>query len=207
MQIENIISKFKNRSPVILGSESFSKYAVLLPLLYKNEEIHILFEVRSLQLRRQPGEICFPGGRVDKTDEDEMETAVRETSEELQLDRELIKNVYPLDFMVTPFGTMIYPFVGVITEPENIVPNPAEVGEVFTVPLSYFLENSPDTYEINFKLEPESNFPFDQIAGGEDYNWQTRKMMEHFYYYDDKVIWGLTARILGHFIEVIKQTE
>ncbi|GAE44688.1 hypothetical nudix hydrolase YeaB [Mesobacillus boroniphilus JCM 21738] len=46
-----------------MGHEKFIKFAVLLPLVEVNGDVHILFEVRSLKMRRQPGEVCFPGGR------------------------------------------------------------------------------------------------------------------------------------------------
>ncbi|KAB2337071.1 CoA pyrophosphatase [Cytobacillus depressus] len=202
MNPQNIIKKFKNRTPAILGSEKFVKYAILIPLLQIGDDIHILFEVRSIQLRRQPGEVCFPGGRVDKSDRDEQYTAIRETSEELGIKESSIEHVFPLDYMISPFGTIIYPFVGFIKASEEINYNRSEVEKIFTVPLSFFKKTKPEVFQIRYRVEPEENFPFDQIIGGEKYNWQIRNLEECFYYYEDKVIWGLTARILKHFIEI-----
>ena len=65
-----------------------TKYAVLLPLVKKEDGIHILFEERALTLNRQPGDICFPGGKVDFEDVNEEYTAIRETIEELGLKRD-----------------------------------------------------------------------------------------------------------------------
>ncbi len=202
MEIEKLADRLKSRTPIILGSERFAKFAILLPLVEINDEIHVLFEVRSLQLRRQPGEVCFPGGRIDPGDRDEEHTAIRETSEELGISEDSITNISPLDYMIS-FGQIIYPFAGIIKTPSQIVPNPDEVEEVFTVPLAFLKEVKPETYHVNFKVEPEKNFPFDLIVGGENYNWQTRKVEEVFYYFEDKVIWGLTARILKHFLEIV----
>ena len=207
MDLQKIINKLRNRTPSIMGSEKFSKYAILIPLLQREDGLHILFEVRSLQLRRQPGEVCFPGGRVDETDRDEQHTAIRETSEELGINEENITRVYPLDYMISPFGTMIYPFVGLIRHPDKINYNRGEVEEIFTVPLSFLTNTKPETFQIQYRVEPEKDFPFSQIAGGEKYNWQIRNLEECFYYYNDKVIWGLTARILRHFIEIVKKDE
>lgn len=204
MGLEPILAKLKCHTPKILGSEKFSKYAVMVPLLQREDGIHVLLEVRSLELRRQPGEICFPGGRIDAEDRNEKEAAIRETVEELGINKVQISDVHPLDYMISPFGMMIFPFVGFINSPQNILPNPSEVGEVFTVPLSFFLKNEPEIYHIEFKAEPEENFPFDLIVGGENYNWRTRGIEEYFYRYDGKVIWGLTAKILSHFIEIIR---
>lgn len=204
MNLDSILSRLISHKPTILGSKEFSKYAVMVPLIQKEDGVHVLFEVRSLELRRQPGEICFPGGRIDAQDPNEKSAAIRETIEELGIEKEDISNVYPLDFMISPFGMMIYPYAGLINRPEKIQPNPKEVGEIFTVPLSYFMNNDPEIYHVNFKVEPEENFPFDLIVGGENYNWRTRALDEYFYVYEEKAIWGLTARILAHFIEILR---
>ncbi|MCM3767832.1 CoA pyrophosphatase [Neobacillus niacini] len=204
MELETILSKLNNHIPSILGSKKFSKYAVMVPLILKEDGIHVLFEVRSMQLRRQPGEICFPGGKIDREDDNAESAAIRETMEELGITKDCISQAFPLDFMVSPFGMMVYPFAGFITAPEKITPNPAEVGEIFTVPLDFFVQHEPEIYHIEFKVEPEKNFPFDLIVGGENYNWTTRGMEEYFYQYEGKTIWGLTARILAHFIEIVR---
>ena len=109
MKIQEISNAFSGRTPSILGHEEFLKFSVLLPLVEVEDEVHVLFEVRSLTLRRQPGEVCFPGGRIE-TGEDPQRAAIRETSEELGIQESDIINVFPLDFMVSAFGTIIYPF-------------------------------------------------------------------------------------------------
>ncbi|MFT4416750.1 NUDIX hydrolase [Fredinandcohnia humi] len=207
MEIEDITQIVTKRTPSMLGRGRFTRFSILVPLIKVNEEVHILFEIRSSQLRRQPGEICFPGGKIDATDENEKHTAIRETMEELGLEETSITNVSALDYFVSPFGTIIYPFIGVIKSLEELRPNPAEVGDVFTVPLSYFQKNPPQIYKIKFHVEPEKNFPYQDIIGGENYKWQIREMDECFYYYEDKVIWGLTAGILSHFIEVLEEDQ
>ncbi|MGE8206469.1 NUDIX hydrolase [Heyndrickxia sp. NPDC080065] len=203
--MENIFEKYANRTPSIIDEEKFKKYAVFLPLIKKEEDYHILFEIRAYHMRRQPGEICFPGGKIDKSDIDPKYTAYRETFEELGIQQNDITHIFPLDYMMNSFGTMIYPFAGIIKNEERILPNPAEVAKVFTVPLSFFKNTEPECYKINFKVEPEKNFPFHSITGGENYNWQIRHMDEYFYYYKDYTIWGLTAYILKNFIEIIKK--
>src|SRR5881394_4216391 len=108
MKLNTIWDKLKDRTPSILGEENFAKYAILLPLIQKEDGIHVLFEVRSLELRRQPGEICFPGGRIDLQDKDEKTAAIRETMEELGLKKEDITGVFPLDILLSPFGMILY---------------------------------------------------------------------------------------------------
>lgn len=203
MNAADIITQLKNREPSILGIEEYRQYAILLPLVEIENETHLLFEVRSMNLRTQPGDICFPGGRVDRDDQNERSAAIRETSEELGLCKTNICDVIPLDYMVFGFGRIIYPYIGRIRDMEQVVPNKDEVEEVFTVPLSYFLETKPKIYKVNFKVTPEKNFPYDLIVGGEDYDWQTSEIEEHFYTYEDRVIWGITAKILTHFVSLL----
>lgn len=204
MDPKSLVDKVKGRIPEVLGNKDFSKFAILLPLIEKEGEIHILFEVRSHQLRSQPGEICFPGGRIDKEDESEEDAAVRETMEELGIERQQISDIFPLDYIVSPFGMIVYSYAGIIDADVEFRPNPPEVDSLFTVPLSFFLEKDPKVYRVNFDIQPEESFPYDLIAGGENYNWRTRQVDEFFYLYEDKVIWGLTAKILTHFMEIIR---
>ncbi|SHG01480.1 NUDIX hydrolase [Ornithinibacillus halophilus] len=205
MKLSDINVKLLGRQASILDHEHYKKSAVLLPLVQKNGETHVLFEVRSMTLRSQPGDICFPGGRKDEDDRTPLHCAIRETTEELGVSKASIENVHPLDYIVSDTGRIIYPFVGTITTPEKIQPNEAEVGEVFTVPLSYLLNNPPETYKVKLQVIPEEDFPFDRIVGGENYNWQVRHINELFYQYDGKVIWGLTAKILRHFLDLMKE--
>ncbi|SFK08664.1 NUDIX domain-containing protein [Halobacillus dabanensis] len=206
MNAKTILDKVKKHEPSVLGHEQFRKFAVLLPLIEKNGELHVVFEVRSHQLRRQPGEICFPGGKIDPEDPSAKQAAIRETEEELGVESGNFTEVHPLDYLISPFGMIVYSFAGYlnVTE-EELIRNPDEVREVFTVPLSFFMENGPRIHHVHFEARPESNFPFDLIPGGEDYNWRTRQLEEYFYIYGDKVIWGMTARILAHFVDLIKQ--
>jgi peroxisomal coenzyme A diphosphatase NUDT7 len=204
MDVNHVLKKLKNRESTILGISEFSKYAVLLPLIEKDDGLHILFEVRAYNLRRQPGEICFPGGKIDPEDQNEMHTALRETSEELGIGLNHITNVAPLDYLVNSFGMILYPYMGIIETPHLIKPNESEVAEVFTVPIKFFYDVKPEVFKLNLTPNPEPGFPFDLIIGGENYNWQTRHIDEYFYKYEDKVIWGMTARILSHFIELVK---
>ncbi|MBS4173528.1 CoA pyrophosphatase [Bacillus sp. FJAT-49736] len=205
MDLEKIITSLENRTPTIADMQNFTKFAVLIPLIKIEDELHILFEVRALSLRRQPGEICLPGGKMDEEDENEQVTAVRETVEELGIPQELISIVAPLDFNISPYGTIIYPFVGYLSKPELIKPNPSEVEKVFTVPLSFFMMNPPDCFKVNFHAEPEESFPYSLIHGGEKYKWQPRKLNEYFYYYEEFVIWGLTAKLIKQFVEHLQK--
>lgn len=204
MESLDILKRLEDRKPSILGQEKLKKSAVLVPLVDTDGATHILFEVRSMNLRTQPGDICFPGGRIDLEDKSPRHCAIRETTEELGISEQNIEKVIPLDYVVSDLGRMVFPFTGKITAPEKIIPNEDEVEEIFTVPLDYLLKTEPDVYKVNYKVMPEDDFPFEQIVGGKQYNWQVRHQNELFYHYKDKVIWGLTAKMLHHFLSLIK---
>lgn len=202
--MEFIFQKLKNYTPTILDEESYRRYGILIPLVKKEDGIHVLFEVRSLELKSQPGEICFPGGGLEETDRTPMDTAIRETSEELGIDEKYIQDVYPVDYFVQPMEKrMIFPFVGKIERFDLIRPNPGEVKEIFTVPLSYLKEQTPEKHRLDFQLADNDHFPFHLIPGGRNYPWKPRAITEYFYFYKDYIIWGLTAKILHHFLHLI----
>lgn len=207
LDLSSIESRLKNRNVKVLGHEQMKVSSVLVPLIEKVDGLHVLFQVRGKKLRTQPGEICFPGGRVENEDKNETETAIRETCEELGLQREQIKVMAPLDICINPFHAIIHPFVGVILEPDAIRPNELEVEEVFTVPLEYLLNYEPKFHPVKFQVKLDDSFPYHLIPNGKSYKWRTRQVPEYFYLYDRYVIWGLTARILTNFLTVIKQEK
>ncbi|MBM7570748.1 NUDIX hydrolase [Aquibacillus albus] len=205
MDPKTILHKLENHRPTILGGQNFATFAVLIPLVKKEDHIYVLFEVRSEKLRRQPGEICFPGGKIDKQDNNPQSAAIRETTEELGIRKQDIMDVYPIDYLVSPFEMIVYPHVGFISHPERIEPNPPEVGEVFMVPLTFFLETKPQIHQVHLNVQPDESFPFDLIVGGHNYQWRSLKMDEYFFIYGEKVIWGLTAKIISHFTELLQK--
>ncbi|GGH70353.1 coenzyme A pyrophosphatase [Compostibacillus humi] len=207
MDIAKLLRTFQARKRKIMGTENYRKSAVLIPLLEKDGEIHILFQVRSLHLHSQPGDICFPGGRIEKTDGGPEDCAIRETSEELGIPPSSIADVIPFDYIVSDSGRMIFPYIGRIVHPEKIKPNEAEVAETFTVPLQYLLNTEPKMYKVHLQVLPEKDFPYHWIHGGKDYQWGKRSIDELFYPYEDKVIWGLTAKILTYFLQEIKENQ
>ncbi|TMN21300.1 NUDIX hydrolase [Lentibacillus cibarius] len=207
MDTSAIIAKLKDHKPSILGREQYREFGVLIPLIETEQgQPHILFEVRSMNMRSQPGDVCFPGGKMDSCDLDECQCAIRETSEELGLEQTAIQDVFPLDYLISE-TRIVYPFAGIIKQPEQITPNQSEVERVFTVPLSFFLETKPARYKVAYQPMPEKDFPFELIQGGKNYNWNARSREELFYQYNGNVIWGLTALIMSHFVRLIQAND
>jgi 8-oxo-dGTP pyrophosphatase MutT (NUDIX family) len=137
---------------------------VLLPLIETEDGLHILFEIRANHLRRQPGEICFPGGAVEKGEIcNPQETAVRETIEELGIKNNEIELLGTLNCFIAPPGTIIYPYVGLIKRKESIKPNPAEVEGFFLAPVEYFLKHPPTKSSVEVATRYNDDFPFNKV--------------------------------------------
>ncbi len=201
--MRQIYSRLTGRRPIILDESARLISSVLLPLVEKAGKCHILFEVRSRNLSRQPGEICFPGGRVEKGDDpDPLVTALRETTEELGISNGDIEVIGPLDILASPLGTLIYPYVGKIKTPD-IRPNPREVEELFLVPVDFFLTNPPYTTLVEVGTRYQPDFPLHKVPPIYKEGWQVRTSYPmYFYEYDKYFIWGLTGIILFNFLAV-----
>lgn len=193
----------KNRKANILDQQNYHQSAVIVPLVNENNVDYLLFEVRSANLIVQPGEICFPGGGIESEDKNPQEAAIRETCEELGIKKENIDLIGPLDILVTPFESIISPFVARIHRYQDIRINTEEVESFFLVPVQFFLENPPQTFYNNIVIKPSPDFPYYLLPNGKTYNWRAGTYPVHFYIYKDKIIWGITARIVNHFIKLI----
>jgi len=195
MKVKEVKEIFKDGMAAPEGE--YQVFGVLVPLIETAGGCQVLFETRATTLKKQPGEISLPGGSKEK-DELPVETAVRETSEELTIPEEAVTVFGPLDYLVTPFNYIIYPFVGEIKKPyvERIKGAPGEVDEVFTIPLDFFLSTAPESYRVKTILQIPQGFPFELIPNGEAYNWRSGTYPVYFYSYNGRVIWGITARIM-----------
>jgi len=201
--LNDLKRKIQNNRPHILGHEQMQKYAVTIPIIQNEDDsLSVVLEKRASSLRRQPNEISFPGGKVEKTDQNISQAAIRETVEELGINYQDVELIGELDTYVHLANIIIYPFV-VQLKTSDFQPNPTEVDKLLLVPLAYLLTTKPKEYKIFYRIEPEQAFPFHLIPGGKNYPWRNSYKVEKFYFYNDEVIWGMTARILEHFINLI----
>lgn len=205
MQMNQLMQSIKQIEAGVFGFAELIKYSVLIPIVEIEGKSSILFEVRSHQMRRQPGEICFPGGKVDAEDANEKAAAIRETSEELGIPKSEIEVIGNLGVLVPPVQIAIYPFIGHIESIQDVQPNKAEVDDIFTVPIDYLLQTEPEAHDLHVGLVPNDAFPFELIPGGKDYKFRQRNIPEYFYFYENRIIWGLTARILKEFLDKLKR--
>lgn len=199
MDIKNTINGKVNRKKPVLRESYECGSAVLIPLIEKNHAYEVLFEVRAASLKAQPGEVCFPGGRMEQG-ETHQETAVRETMEELLLNPAQIEVIAAMDGITEPGSRPMWPFVGVLHDYQGTFSRD-EVDRVFTVPFQWFFQNRPERYETRQITRPPENFPFGRIPGGRAYPWRQRPYDVLFYNWPGEEIWGITAKIMDLLIQ------
>jgi 8-oxo-dGTP pyrophosphatase MutT (NUDIX family) len=176
------------RSPVILSPDASRRQAAVLLALFKQDaDYHLVLTKRTETLRLHKGQVSFPGGAHDPADGDLLTTALRESQEEVGIHPQDVTVIGRLDDLPT-FSTsfLISSFVGLIPYPYSFRPNPLEVAAVFAVPLSVLADPAmTHTYTRSR----------DDGATIEDYE----------FHVGGHVIWGATARIIRHFLQVIQR--
>lgn len=151
--------------------------AVLIPIFINKGQI--LFTKRTENLKHHQGQISFPGGKYDETDENLLNTVLRETEEEIGVTDKYIELKGRMNPMVSTSQHYVYPFIGFIRGSPKIRMNPVEVEEYFFVDINLLLE--PETLETGF------------------YKGSVKK----YYHVNNYKIWGLTQLILSKFLSLL----
>jgi 8-oxo-dGTP pyrophosphatase MutT (NUDIX family) len=174
----------RRRTPrMIEDSEGLHRRgSVLIPLLRDREEYRILLTKRTDTVEVHKGQMSFPGGRIDEGDRSLLDTALRESEEEIGLLRQSVTVLGQIDDARTLSSNyIIHSFVGRIPYPYPFRPNSREVKKVIEVPLKLFF-------------------------GGEEIlpvEYEGRIYQNLTYTFDGEVIWGATARIMRNFVEIL----
>ncbi|WP_348063319.1 CoA pyrophosphatase [Devosia sp.] len=156
--------------------------AVLIGLVMRPEGHTILYTERSRELRAHSGQVAFPGGKIDPSDIDAADAALREAGEEVGLRRHEARVLGYLPTYYTGTNYLITPVVAEIIPTHPFVPNPSEVYSLFEVPLARVLDlGSYGQYRI-------------KRNGEEHRTWQ----IDH----DGHVIWGITANLTRRFRDI-----
>jgi len=187
----------KTHLPLLISENDLTQNAVAIALTETND---IIFEVRSKTIAHQPGDICLPGGHVEPGETPEQ-AVLREMAEELQIDQSQIEMNAPVSIFVTG-GLEIHVFLCRLYDYRDTY-QPDEVAFILRVPLSFFLETKPEIYEVNLKPILPDDFPFDRIYGGRNYTWREKISKIRFYEYNGFTIWGITARIMDAFANIL----
>lgn len=150
--------------------------AVLVPLVERADELTVLLTKRTDHLHHHAGQVSFPGGRVESDDASFADTALRETEEEIGLDRTFVDVVGYLDDYQTGTGFHIVPVVGFVRTGFQLTPDSFEVADIFEVPLSFLFD--PDNHQRHSRV------------------WKGEERRYYAMPFNDYYIWGATAGML-----------
>lgn len=155
---------------------SLKPAAVLVPLIERGSAVHVVLTRRAAMLRRHGGQVAFPGGRVDPGDASLAAAALREAWEEIGLEPEAVELIGELGPHETVTRFSVHPFIGQVRKPFRPRPDPAEVAEVFEVPLAFLID--PENLQVHRR------------------RWEGGWRQYYAIPYGPHYIWGATARIL-----------
>ena len=197
-ELEGLRRRFGGHEPGLLGASR--SYAVLCPLVEREDGLHLLFEVRAAQLR-QGGEVCFPGGRME-AGESVLDCALRETEEELSIPRREVTALGTPDFICNPRGFLLRPVLGLVSPAgfAALRPSPAEVAEAFTVPLAFFRETEPEVWRYDLVPRVPEDFPYGPVGIPRSYPWSRGQVEIPIWRYQGHTIWGMTARLVREIV-------
>jgi 8-oxo-dGTP pyrophosphatase MutT (NUDIX family) len=159
--------------------------SVLVPLVVREGLPHVLLTLRTDHLKDHAGQISFPGGRAELRDRDAVDTALRETEEEVGLARRFIEVIGTLPPYTTVTNFVVTPVIGLVEAGFSALPDPFEVAEVFEVPLGFLM--TPQNHQRH---------AFEWQGGRREFlsmPWRPTPQA------DDYFIWGATAAMLRNF--------
>ena len=161
-----------------------TRAAVLIPLLLQPNGLSVLLTQRTTHLRDHGGQISFPGGRMDPEDAGPNETALRESEEEIGLERERVEIIGQLPEYLTVSGYSVTPIIGLVKPQAEYVLDEFEVADIFEVPLSFLMD--PANHQVRV--------------------WQSEQGSRRFYSmpYEGRFIWGATAGMLRNLYHLLK---
>lgn len=185
--LDSIKIQLSNNSTDVSDSSQthLSEAAVLIPIFYKKPDWHLLFIRRTESVQHHKGQVAFPGGMREAEDASLIDTALRETYEEIGLAPADVRILGQLEPVVSITNFSITPVVGYFTWPYTYNPSPFEVSRIFSIPLRWLSEKS--NHEARIFETPEGVF----------------RNVIYFDEYDNELLWGITARITLNLIDII----
>jgi 8-oxo-dGTP pyrophosphatase MutT (NUDIX family) len=202
----------------LIGKDKYFNSSVLIPLILLDDEYHFLFEKRANNIR-QGGEVSFPGGEFDTIkDKDFLDTAVRETIEEIGVIKEKIQIIGNMGTLVAPMGVTVDSYVGILNihNLNELKIDENEVERIFTIPVSYFAEYKPSEYFVRLEVHTQKRsedgekidlLPVKKLKLPSRYEkpWKGREHKILVYETIEETVWGITAELVYEFCKLIDQ--
>lgn len=177
-----LTKKLSNYAPRQLALD-YPEAGILVPVTDDENNPEMIFTLRSANLKTHRGQVSYPGGKRDPEDSSLAATALRETHEEIGLPPDQVDVIAPLSQVMSRYGILVTPYVGVVPGDHPVVPNPYEIESVFRVPLSFFLEDRRERTDALSFLNHTFYVPC--------YRWERYQ------------IWGLSAVVLVDFMNAV----
>jgi len=171
----------RGRGPV---HDRFRKAAVLLPLIWRHEHWQLIYTLRSSMLHDHSGQVSFPGGSWEESDKSIIDTALRESWEEIGLDPEIVRVLGKMADVEMITGFRITPVVGICEWPTRLTVNPDEVDRVFSIPIDWLADKRNRYY----REHDHQGVDFEVL---------------YFKPYDGETVWGVTAMITLDFLKLL----
>lgn len=164
-----------------------ARAAVLVPLVERPAGLHVLLTQRASHLKHHPGQVSFPGGRIEPADAGPWEAALREAQEEIGLEPNYVTRAGYLQDQLVISGFRVTPAVGFVQPGFNLRLDETEVECAFEVPLE-------------FLLDVRNHLPRDRSVAG-------HKVVTHEIPYEGRQIWGATASMLISFARMLREVQ
>lgn len=155
--------------------------AVLVPVIFRADGPNLVLTQRAANLRDHSGQVALPGGKIDPSDPGPADAALREAHEEIGLPPASVRLLGYIDPYLSGTGFLVTPVIGLVSEAAIFRPNPAEVADVFEVPLSVLMDR--ERYRLRSR------------------EWQGRTRWFYALPFGERLIWGVTAGILNNLRE------
>ena len=195
---------FATRKPKTVDKRRY--FACMIPLVEIDGKEYMVLESRNRGELFNQGEVCFPGGEL-LPDEAPDDCAMRETVEELGIDRKALHIINQMDTYHGLTGVKMYCFIGRL-DTADFHPDPEEVQETVLVPVEYLLEKEPEMHHLDIVQEETDDTLAAQISkNGNNYRWMKGRREIPIYNYYGIPIWGIPAMIIMDFAAIVKKAR
>ncbi len=187
-QIKHSLGGYQQITDYPKFEQNIIQSAILIPMVMDSCELSLVFTRRSDNLARHAGQVSFPGGMREPGDQSPVDTAVRETQEEIGLTPDRIEIIGMMNPYNSSTGFCVFPVVGLIHGTHGLMRN-NEVEKLFFVPTAW-LDDPRNSYQS-------------------DYHAADRQFYKLWYFnnYEGEIIWGLTAQITKDFLNIVKKEQ